>query len=126
MPSESGSPHRVAVITGATGGIGAGVSKALAKAGWRLVLTARSEQKLNRLIGQLPGDAIAIPGDLRERSFPENQLAAAIGRFGRCEMCFNNAGFLEVGPVETVDVDRICEMDDPPKDHEVSQLWRLS
>ena len=121
MPSESGS-HRVAVITGATGGIGAGVSEA-AKAGWRLVL--RSEQKLNRLVGELPGDAIAIPGELRERSFPENLLAAAIGRFGRCEMCFNNAGFLEVGPVETVDVDRICEMDDPPKDHEVSQLWKL-
>ncbi len=102
--------HRVAVITGAIGGIGASVAKELARSGWNLVLTARSEERLIALADELGTRAIAIAGDLRDASLPSGLLSAALEKFGRCDLCFNNAGFLEVGPVDSIDIDRVCDM----------------
>lgn len=102
--------HRVGVITGATGGIGAAVAKTLSEAGWHLVLTGRSAEKLDALADQIGPHVAVMPGDLRDPSIPRALLAAALEKFGRCEMCFNNAGILEVGPMETIDVERVCEM----------------
>ena len=102
--------ERVGVITGATGGIGEAVSKALSEAGWRLVLSGRSAEKLSALASLLGGSVTGIPGDLRDASLPQTLLSAAIEKFGRCDMCLNNAGILEVGPIESIDIDRVCEM----------------
>lgn len=110
MLEKKDAPHRVAVITGATGGIGSAVARALATNGWLLILTSRSAEKLRVLCGDLAGQAVAIPGDLRDESLPATLLATALDKFGRCDMCFNNGGFIEVGPVETIDIDRVCEM----------------
>lgn len=103
-------PFRVAAITGATGGIGAAVAKALSESGWRLVLTARSADKLNVLASQLGPDVVVVPGDLQDVVLPRDMLSTAIEKFGRCDLCFNNAGLLEVGPIETIDIERVCEM----------------
>ena len=51
-----------------------------------------------------------IPGDLRDASLPRAMLSAALEKFGRCDMCFNNAGMLEVGPIESIEIERVCEM----------------
>jgi NADP-dependent 3-hydroxy acid dehydrogenase YdfG len=102
--------HRVAVITGATGGIGSAVARALVNARWKVVLTARSKEKLNRLAHDLGGHALAVPGDVTEASFSGKLLSAALAEFGRCDLCFNNAGSLEVGPVDAIDIDRVCAM----------------
>lgn len=107
---EGPNASRVGVITGATGGIGAAVAKALSEAGWRLVLSARSADKLDALASQLGTPVAVIAGDLRDASLPRAMLSMAIEKFGRCDLCFNNAGFLEVGPIETIDIDRVCEM----------------
>jgi NADP-dependent 3-hydroxy acid dehydrogenase YdfG len=101
---------KTAVITGASGGIGTAVAKALSNAGWNLVLNARSEQKILPLAAQLKSPAIIAPGDLREANVPATLLAAALSTFGRCDLCFNNAGVIEVGPIETIDIDRTCDM----------------
>lgn len=102
--------RRVAVITGATGGIGSAVSAALANACWNLVLAARSEEKLARLADEFGEHAVTVPGDVTDASLPGNLLSTALAKFGRCDLCLNNAGFLEVGPVDSVDIDRVCAM----------------
>lgn len=102
--------HRVGVITGATGGIGTAVATSMSEAGWRLVLSARSAEKLDALASQLQAPAVVIPGDLRDVSLPQALLSAAVEKFGRCDLCFNNAGILEVGLIETIDVERVCDM----------------
>ena len=101
---------RVAVITGATGGIGAAVANALSHAGWSLVLSARSAEKLQALAARLKSPATIVPGDLSEAHVPAELLSAALSTFGRCDVCFNNAGVIEVGPIESIDIDRVCEM----------------
>lgn len=107
---EDSITHRVGVITGATGGIGTAVATSMSEAGWRLVLSARSAEKLDALASQLQAPAVVIPGDLRDVSLPQALLSAAVENFGRCDLCFNNAGILEVGPIETIDVERVCDM----------------
>lgn len=102
--------YRVAVITGATGGIGAAVAKTLSQAGWRLVLSGRSAEKLSELASQLGSDVAVVPGDLRDALLPRTLLSAAIEKFGRCDLCFNNAGMIEVGPIESIEIERVCEM----------------
>src|SRR5271157_1695311 len=98
---------KVAVITGATGGIGAEVARALSSAGYRLVLNGRSSEKLNALASHLKTPSVIVAGDLRDASVPETLLSAAIENLGRCDVCFNNGGFLEVGPIETIDTERV-------------------
>lgn len=101
---------KVAVITGATGGIGAAIAKSLSEAGYLLVLNAPSSEKLGALASELGGPCVVVAGNLRAESTPETLLAAALNNFGRCDVCFNNSGLIEAGTVETVDVERICNM----------------
>ena len=101
---------RVAVITGATGGTGAAVARALSKAGYSLVLTAPSMEKLNALASQLRGPCTVIEGNLGDESLPESLLYAALDRFGRCDVCFNNGALFEAGIIETVDIERLSAM----------------
>jgi NADP-dependent 3-hydroxy acid dehydrogenase YdfG len=102
--------NKVAVITGATGGIGAAVAKALSGAGYRLVLNGRSTERLEALASELEMPSVIVAGDLRDAAIPEKLLSAALDRFDRCDVCFNNGGILEVGPIKTIDVERVCEM----------------
>jgi NADP-dependent 3-hydroxy acid dehydrogenase YdfG len=102
--------NRVAVITGATGGIGAAIAHSLSRAGYSLVLNAPSSEKLNALASELGGACVAVAGNLRAESLPETLLAAALNNYGRCDVCFNNGGLLEAGTVETMDIERICNM----------------
>ena len=101
---------KVAVITGATGGIGTAIAKSLSKAGYALVLNAPSNEKLNLLATQLDGPCVLVAGNLRVESIPQMLLSAAIQNFGRCDICFNNSGLVEAGTIETIDIERICNM----------------
>jgi len=106
----AGKPGRVAVITGATGGVGAAVARALSRAGYSLVLTAPSMEKLSSLASQLKGPCTVIEGNLSDESLPETLLYAALDRFGRCDICFNNGALFEAGIIETVDIERLSSM----------------
>jgi serine 3-dehydrogenase len=101
---------KVAVITGATGGTGAAVARALAEAGYSLVLTAPSMEQLSNLAAQLSGPCTVVSGHLSDESLPETLLYAALDRFGRCDVCLNNGALFEGGLIETTELDRLCDM----------------
>src|SRR5436190_1812985 len=85
----------VFLITGASSGIGEATARAAADAGHRLVLAARSEDKLGELTSELGGDerAIAVRCDVTEWSDQEALVARALDQFGRLDVVFANAGF---------------------------------
>jgi NADP-dependent 3-hydroxy acid dehydrogenase YdfG len=85
----------VFLITGAGSGIGAATARHAAEAGYRLVLGARSADKLEALATELGGEerAIAVPTDVTEWADNEALAAAATDRFGRLDVAFANAGF---------------------------------
>jgi len=85
----------VLIITGASTGIGAATARAAGQAGYRLVLAARSADKLTALAEELGGDerARAVPTDVTRWEENEALVAAATGAFGRVDAVFANAGF---------------------------------
>jgi NADP-dependent 3-hydroxy acid dehydrogenase YdfG len=86
--------ERVLLITGASSGIGAATAKAAADAGWQVVLSARSEDKLRALADELGDDrALVVRCDVTEWDDQQRLVAAALERFGRIDGAFANAGF---------------------------------
>jgi NADP-dependent 3-hydroxy acid dehydrogenase YdfG len=92
MPSDS---DPVFLITGASTGIGEATARHAAEAGYRLVLSARSEDKLAVLAEELGGDerAIAVPCDVTEWSDQQALVRRALDAYGRIDVAFANAGF---------------------------------
>ncbi|MEA2438701.1 MAG: hypothetical protein QOH76_125 [Thermoleophilaceae bacterium] len=89
MPDE-----RVILITGASTGIGAATARHAVAAGWRVVLAARSEDKLSELVRELGEEsALAQRCDVTEFGDQEALVSAALERFGRVDAAFANAGF---------------------------------
>jgi NADP-dependent 3-hydroxy acid dehydrogenase YdfG len=85
----------VFLITGASSGIGAATARHAAQAGYRVVLAARSSDKLQALAAELGGDERALPVrcDVAEWDEQEALVATALERFGRLDVVFANAGF---------------------------------
>jgi NAD(P)-dependent dehydrogenase (short-subunit alcohol dehydrogenase family) len=80
------SQQKVAIVTGASQGIGAGVVAAYRRNGFSVVATSRNIQP------STDPDLLAVPGDIRERAVAERVVAAALERFGRIDTLVNNAG----------------------------------
>ena len=87
--------RKVFLITGASTGIGAATARMAVEAGYRVVLSARSADKLEALAGELGGDdvAVAVPADVAEWEDNERLAQVAIDRFGGIDVVFANAGF---------------------------------
>ena len=99
---------KVAIVTGASSGIGEAAARELARAGARVVLVARSAERLARLAEELNGGltateseapgakpgprAIAITTDVRDRQAVEWMAAQAVAAWGRVDVLVNNAG----------------------------------
>ena len=89
------SSDKVFLITGASTGIGAATARQAAAAGYRLVLAARSADKLGALAQELGGRvrAIAVTCDVTDFAQQEAMVRAALDGFGRLDVAFANAGF---------------------------------
>jgi NAD(P)-dependent dehydrogenase (short-subunit alcohol dehydrogenase family) len=90
---------RVALVTGASRGLGRALARQLATRGWTLVLDARGVEELDTVAGELSAgtDVVAIPGDVAD---PEHRaaLAAAVRRLGGLDLLVNNASALGPSP----------------------------
>jgi NADP-dependent 3-hydroxy acid dehydrogenase YdfG len=88
-------PEPVFLITGASSGIGAQTARRAAEPGYRLVLAARSKDKLDALAEELggPDHAIAVACDVTDFAQQEAMVATALEHFGRIDVVFANAGF---------------------------------
>jgi NADP-dependent 3-hydroxy acid dehydrogenase YdfG len=86
---------KVFLITGASTGIGAATARRAAEAGYRLILAARSEDKLRDLAAELGGDerALAVRCDVTEWEDQRALVRRALDAFGRLDVAFANAGF---------------------------------
>lgn len=96
---------KIALVAGASRGIGAATSEALAKAGAAVVLAARSGEELKILAGRLQdlgAPALAVPADLTQEADVARLKAAALDRFGRVDILVNNAGVGKYGPLSTL------------------------
>ena len=98
--------NKVAIITGASSGIGYATAKLFAREGARVVVAARRQPELDALveeITQASGRAVALAGDVRDATFAQALVELAIDRFGGLDVAFNNAGTIgEMGATPDV------------------------
>ena len=93
---------KVAIVTGASSGIGRATAKLFAAEGAKVVVGARRQAELESLVAEIKaagGYAVAVVGDVRSEDYHKELVASAVGRYGKLDIAFNNAGTLgEAGP----------------------------
>ncbi len=95
--------NKIAVVTGASEGIGLAVARLLAAGGAKVVLAARSEEKLKKASAELAA-SLPVRADLREPGDIEALVLKTMERFGRIDILVNNAGQGIYGPFEKIDI----------------------
>ncbi|MEP6852553.1 MAG: SDR family NAD(P)-dependent oxidoreductase [bacterium] len=95
-PSDGG---RVALVTGAGRGIGAGVARLLVEQGHRVALTARSENELRELAADVGGRTLVVPADLSDPAAADAVFDTVEAEWGPVEILIANAGVASSSPV---------------------------
>jgi NAD(P)-dependent dehydrogenase (short-subunit alcohol dehydrogenase family) len=93
--------NKIAIVTGASSGIGRAAALLFAQAGAAVVVGARRQAELDQLaaaIAQQGGRAAAVAGDVRDEAYAQALVATAVARFGGLDVAFNNAGTM--GPLQ--------------------------
>jgi len=101
-------PGQIVLITGGSRGLGLALAERFGRAGTKLVLAARNQAELERARQTLlerkaihsPEDILLVPCDLTDAAQATTLIERAIDHYGRIDVLINNAGIIEVGPVE--------------------------
>jgi NAD(P)-dependent dehydrogenase (short-subunit alcohol dehydrogenase family) len=96
---------KVVLITGGSRGLGLVMARQLAQDGARLVLLARDDEELEQALADIRNrvpdvNVMAVQTDVRKRYDVERAVALVIERFGRVDAAINNAGIIQVGPMD--------------------------
>jgi len=92
---------RVAIVTGATGGVGQGIARRLAAAGMTVVVGSRDAGRARTIaeeLGSLGATSLAVQADVALPEDVERLVSTAVERFGRLDLMCNNAGLLHIAP----------------------------
>lgn len=90
----------VAIVTGASSGIGEATARRLAEHGASVAVLARRKDRLDRLVATIEADggtALAVETDITDREQADRAVAAVHDRFGRLDILVNNAGLMLLG-----------------------------
>jgi len=90
---------RVAIVTGASSGIGRSCAEMLVARGARVAIFARSADRLDEIVARHRDAMIAIAGDVGDLAAIERLFAATESRFGHCDILVNNAGMIDPAPL---------------------------
>jgi NAD(P)-dependent dehydrogenase (short-subunit alcohol dehydrogenase family) len=96
---------RVALITGASRGLGLEIARLLARDGVSLVITARGEHALQAAAQELRSltSVVALAGDISDREHSERLVALGLGRFGHIDVLINNASSIGASPMPSLE-----------------------
>ncbi|RUZ74662.1 SDR family NAD(P)-dependent oxidoreductase, partial [Mesorhizobium sp. M7A.F.Ca.US.003.02.2.1] len=87
--------NKVAIVTGASSGIGRATAKLFAEEGAKVIVAARRQAELDALVAEIAdadGIAIALAGDVRDEAYAKALVDLAAEKFGGLDIAFNNAG----------------------------------
>ncbi|CAH1248678.1 DHRS2 [Branchiostoma lanceolatum] len=102
--------EKVAIITGASSGIGRGTAVEFAQLGAHLALTGRNQENLQATAkvcveaGTLQDKILLVTGDICDEQLQKNLVEQTVQKFGRVDVLVNNAGTLKYGTIETIDM----------------------
>ena len=95
----------VALVTGASSGIGEATAIALSERGARVALVARRGDRLRAVAGRIGNGALVIEADITEQAQAERAVEQTVTEFGRLDTLVNNAGMMLLGPIENAPLD---------------------
>ncbi|MBK3576615.1 SDR family NAD(P)-dependent oxidoreductase [Streptomyces sp. MBT65] len=107
-PTASRLAGTVALVTGASNGIGAATARRLAEHGASVALVARRKDRLDDLAAEIEkagGTALAVEADITDRARAEAAVQRSVEHFGRLDTLVNNAGLMLLGPVVGADAE---------------------
>lgn len=118
---------KTVVITGGSRGLGLNLARELADQGARLVLVARDEAELARAAEDIRtrqpfAEVLTVAADVRRRYDAERALAQTLERFGRVDVLINNAGIIQVGPVDHM---KLSDYEDAMNTHFWGPLYTM-
>lgn len=116
---------RVVVISGGSRGLGLVIARQLADEGARLTVLGRDEDELRRAEQELRGhgaDVLALVCDVRERDQVNGAIARTIEHFGRVDVLINNAGIIQVSPLEHLE---LADFEDAMATHLWASLYTM-
>ncbi|MDE2819077.1 MAG: SDR family oxidoreductase [Chloroflexota bacterium] len=101
---------KVVIITGASSGIGAACARALAEAGCKLTLAARSVDKMEALAAHLPTECLVVRADMIASADISNMVERTLDQFGTVDVMFANAGIYIPGEFADGDPEAFSEL----------------